>query len=624
MKRIVHCGLWVVALAVSSAYSNGLTGANSQLWHQDVQNGPSETIDGVAAAGDRFGLALAAGDFNNNGYADLAIGVPNDDEGGALNGGAVHVVNGGPPGLVIAGNSMLFQDFAPGLAVEEDDHFGVVLAVGDFNNDGFADLVSGAPEEDIGLLQDAGYLAVAYGSTTGLDPATGQAFAKDSIAGNGIAQNDFFAASLAVGDFNNDDYDDLAAGTPGEDFNTSVDAGSVSVFYGSASGLGPVGIGTANGMTFFQASDFLAFMFIETNDQFGAALAAADFDGDGFDDLAVGSPGESLTAGPDCGLVQVIYGSATGLDLNRRENFYQGEDGVHDTPESGDQFGKSLAAGRLGDDLQDDLIIGVPGEDLAAENCGAVHVLFGLNTGLVGADRYFFHQDTGTLLDQCEAHESFGNRVAIGDFNDDNYGDIAVGYFESTDVLANAGAVHVVYGTATGPQNDGFDQLWTQDANQVVGAAGANELFGYALAVADFNLDGVDDLAVGVPFDVAGQVNDTVGSVNILLGTPALPQRWHQGATPLGQGWSRFNWLGDFAVMPNDWIWHNRHGFMYSASPATHDIWFWTQDMGWLWTGEYTYPFVYRLSDGAWLWYQRPSYQPRWFHNFSNGTWERH
>ena len=100
-----------------------------------------------------------------------------------------------------------------------------------------------------------------------------------------------------------------------------------------------------------------------------------------------------------------------------------------------------------------------------------------------------------------------------------------------------------------------------------------------------------------------------------------MHQAWDDGYTDLGGGWRRLTWFGDYIPM-GDWIFHNQHGFWYPAANSTPpDIWFFTQDMGWLWTGNATYPFLYRASDGAWLWYNG-AVNPRWFRNMTAGTWE--
>jgi hypothetical protein len=98
---------------------------------------------------------------------------------------------------------------------------------------------------------------------------------------------------------------------------------------------------------------------------------------------------------------------------------------------------------------------------------------------------------------------------------------------------------------------------------------------------------------------------------------------WDDGFQDLGGGWRRLGWFGDYVPMGGDgWVWHNKHGFFYvpgSAQPQS--AWMFAQDMGWLWTGDGTYPFLFRGSDSAWLWYNG-STAPRWFRNMTASTWE--
>ena len=98
---------------------------------------------------------------------------------------------------------------------------------------------------------------------------------------------------------------------------------------------------------------------------------------------------------------------------------------------------------------------------------------------------------------------------------------------------------------------------------------------------------------------------------------------WDAGYTDLGGGWRRLGWFGDYATMALEgWIWHNKHGFFYVADTSTPgDVWLYAMDMGWLYTGNTLYPFLYRANDGAWIWYNG-STNPRWFMNFTSGQWE--
>jgi hypothetical protein len=129
-------------------------------------------------------------------------------------------------------------------------------------------------------------------------------------------------------------------------------------------------------------------------------------------------------------------------------------------------------------------------------------------------------------------------------------------------------------------------------------------------------------------FDAAGSENPlqiemdgakTVGALFEAVSAHA----WEDGYQELGGGWRRLGWFGDYAPMEEDgWIWHNRHGFFYVAANATPaDAWMFALDMGWLYTGDALYPFLYRDADGSWLWYNG-STNPRWFVNFTTGQWE--
>jgi len=105
----------------------------------------------------------------------------------------------------------------------------------------------------------------------------------------------------------------------------------------------------------------------------------------------------------------------------------------------------------------------------------------------------------------------------------------------------------------------------------------------------------------------------------------AAATSWDEGSQDIGGGWRRLDWFGDYAPMGGSgWIWHNRHGFFFvPASSTAQHVWLYAQNMGWLYTGNATYPFLYRAGDAAWLWYNG-STNPRWFVNMGTGQWESH
>jgi spore germination protein len=108
-----------------------------------------------------------------------------------------------------------------------------------------------------------------------------------------------------------------------------------------------------------------------------------------------------------------------------------------------------------------------------------------------------------------------------------------------------------------------------------------------------------------------------------LIGQKFASPLWDDGHADLGAGWRRLEWFGDYVPMGTEgWIWHNRHGFFFVAPNSVPDsVWLYAMDMGWLWTGPETYPFLFRASDNAWLWYNG-AVQPRWFLNMQTSQWE--
>ena len=128
--------------------------------------------------------------------------------------------------------------------------------------------------------------------------------------------------SQSVGDdFNGDGYADLASGIVGEDVGGLEDAGAVSVIYGSSTGLTDIG-------NQFWTQDSAGIQdSVEASDFFGYAVAAGDFNADGFGDLAIGAADDDVGTLVDGGVVNVLYGSAAGLHLDRQPALVAGQHG---------------------------------------------------------------------------------------------------------------------------------------------------------------------------------------------------------------------------------------------------------------------------------------------------------
>jgi len=388
------------AVTVLYGAAGGLTGAGSQLFRQGAGG-----VGGSAEEFDEFGRALSAGDFNNDGFADLAVGVPFEDIGSIPEAGAVNVLYGGAGGLTGAG-SQAFWQAAGGVAggLGDFDRFGWALASGDFNKDDFADLAVGVPGDTGGAIEGAGAVNVLYGAAGGLTGSGSQLLGQDSGGVVGTAESgDDFGSALAAGDFNNDDFADLAVGVPGEAIGATQGAGAVNVLYGAAGGL--TGSGS---QLFWQGAGGVAGI-AEDFDQFGFALSAGDFNNNGFADLAIAAPFEDIGATQVAGAVNVLYGGAGGVSAAGNQQFWQGAGGVAGVAEDFDAFGFALSAGDFNNNGSADLAVGVPFEDVGAiAEAGAVNVLYGAAGGLSAAGNQQFWQGAGGVAGVAEDFDAFG------------------------------------------------------------------------------------------------------------------------------------------------------------------------------------------------------------------------
>jgi disulfide bond formation protein DsbB len=389
------------AVCILYGSAAGLASGGNQFWHQN-STGILESCE----AGDQFGESLAAGDFDGDGFDDLAIGAPGEKVGTAVGAGAVHVLFGSAAGLSASGDQLWTQDSTGVLdQVEPSDEFGDSLAAGDFDGDGFDDLVIGVDEEDVGTVDDAGAVHVLYGSAAGPGAAGDQFFTQDSP---GIADDpdhdDNFGDALAVGDFNDDGFDDLAIAADREEVGAVTDAGAVFILYGSAAGLSGAGsqLWHQNIAGIIDAA--------AASEHFGADIAAGDFDGDGFDDLAIGVESENVGTKVGAGAVNVVYGSAAGLAAGGNQIWHQDSTGVLESAAAGEGFGDAVLAADFNGDGRADLAVGTENEKLGTiSGAGAVNVLYGSGAGLTANGDQLWHQDVTSIAESAEANDHFGS-----------------------------------------------------------------------------------------------------------------------------------------------------------------------------------------------------------------------
>jgi hypothetical protein len=401
--------------------------------------------------GSNFGTAVAyAGDIDNDGYQDVLVGA-NLYDGELPNQGQIATYYGTAAGL----------DLVPGelfsLPQEDAEYGRAVAAAGDVNNDGFADILSGAP---YGGPDGRGVAYVDYGTPGGIQLG-------HTLIGQ--MPGDRFGFALAAADINNSGYTDVLVGAPGHEADGVTEAGAVFLYYG-----GPDGISDEPAWT---VESFAA------GGQLGYALAVGDFNGDGYPDIAIGAKHDSSSF-PEAGAVFVFYGSAEGLPgdtyatPDNADWIYYGEEDFY-------FLGASLAAGDVNGNGFDDLIVGVPGYGFSGETWGGVYGFWG---GLAGLGISF----PDWSATEFEPDSWLGTAVALSDLNNNGLLDVLAGApLAYTPVITTMvdppGVVYAYMSSAFGPSS-AHDWYLSSDRS--------GSQFGYALAASD---DAPTNILVGAP-----------------------------------------------------------------------------------------------------------------------------
>ena len=391
------------AVAILYGSPNSLRSNGNQIWHQD-----STGIADAAEEGDEFGAALAARDFNKDGFADLAIGVPGEDVGDIVDAGIVHILYGSATGLNRKFSQVWWQGSGGMLdAAETGDRFGSSLVAADFTGDGIGDLAVGAPGQMVNAFADAGAVHVMLGSLSRLTATGNLVFTQDAIGLDASEEGDSFGWALAAADFNKDKKADLVIGAPFEDVGEITEAGAVHVLYSTATGPAAV-----NSLFLHQSVEGMP-DFAEQRDWFGFALAATDFNRDGFADLAIGSPFETIDEHTETGAVFVLQGSLTGVTTTNAALWHQDTPNVPGDNAQWDNFGSALTVGDYNGDNKLDLVVAVPGDDFPnVVDGGSITVLYsGGAVGLTSTGCQCWHQNVSGIADKCEPDDYFGDSL---------------------------------------------------------------------------------------------------------------------------------------------------------------------------------------------------------------------
>lgn len=352
-------------------------------------------VPGTAEAGDGFGTAVASGDLDGDGYDDAIVAAPGEDEGSANDAGRVTVLFGSKNGLTTARSTALGAAVPTagagfGLAVTAArlsgatagdvlavaDHRGADLfihgAAGSFAGAGRLDTIGAPGDEPIrpAALTTGNYDGDGYADLV----VSGQSLAEDgqgrSAMYMGGADGPVYARDLpggvasASGDINNDGYDDLVYGRPDrpEDVHEPLTGGYVGVHLGSENGMADVDEYGTPDQVWAQHTPGVPGTS-EFADAFGADLSLADINGDGYDDLAVGVPGEDIGTVADAGGIRVLRGSASGLTTAGAKSFDQNSAGVPGAAEKGDRWGAQIRLADTDADGRSELLVAAAGEN---------------------------------------------------------------------------------------------------------------------------------------------------------------------------------------------------------------------------------------------------------------------
>ncbi len=405
------------------------------------------------------GFAVSgAGDVNLDGYADMLVGaIANDDA--ASDAGAAYLVLGSAS-PASASLSTAYQ-----YGGESESNFAgySVAGVGDFDSDGYPDMVVGAyGNDDGGTYAGAAYLIL--GSAVPASASLSAAFEY-----RGVTANDQAGGSVAgAGDFNGDGYADLLVGAYSND-DGATNAGAAYLVLGRAS---PASASLSSSYQYTGEA---------SSDYAGTSVAGGgDVDGDGYSDLIVGAY-QNDDGATNAGAAYLVLGSTWPASAGLSSGYeYTGE-------ASSDYAGWSVAgAGDVNCDGYADLLVGAKGNDDGASGAGAAYLVLGSASPASGSLSTAYEYSGEALSD------SAGAAVAgAGDVDGDGYADLLVGAYSADDGISSVGAAYLLLGSAS-PASASLSAAY-----KYLGEANGDRA-GAALAGAgDVDGDGYDDLLVG-------------------------------------------------------------------------------------------------------------------------------
>ena len=301
------------------------------------------------------------------------------------------------------------------------DNAGRWIDTGDLNGDGYSDTIIGA-HDGIGAGVGAVYILYGQSGTVASTVLSNSAFVKLT----GESTNDHTGVSVAIGDVNNDNYDDIVIGADQND-DAGTNAGAVYLIYGGSSTLTSASLSTA-----------IEFTAEVANDRAGAAVATGDVNGDGFDDILVGA-GLNDDAGTDAGAVYLLYGKSityTAASLSTAVEF-TGE-------VTNDRVSAHISTGDINADGYDDIVTGSDLNDDGGVDAGALYIIYGTSASLSSANLSTAVEFTGEV-----GGDNAGTFTRVSDVTHDNYADIITSAGNNDDGGTDTGALYIISGQST-------------------------------------------------------------------------------------------------------------------------------------------------------------------------------
>ena len=306
-------------------------------------SGPTAAYSGSTSASTwaspRAGSAVAVGDFDGDGYLDLAIGAEEDD-GADTNAGATYIWLGSATTLSTGSQSLDSADaIVPGTFA--GDHLGAALFATDMDGDLVDDLLISAPyaEPSVGTSNAGRVFGLGGADLSGVvDVSVDARFSIDGSTADAEA-----GRGLVVGDVDADGLDDLAVGAPADG---AIPVGAVGVFSD---------LGGLSGTLDLSADADVVITGVTSGDYTGSGLAVVDVDDDGVDDFVVGASGFDALGIPSAGLISVFLGPVTaGGDLEDADLLVTGA-------EAGAGLGTAVVASMDSDgDGADEVVFSAP------------------------------------------------------------------------------------------------------------------------------------------------------------------------------------------------------------------------------------------------------------------------